>query len=310
MKLNWLQDVLALARCGSLTEAAAEREVTQPAFSRRLRALESWLGTEVLDRSRKAAQLTPAVAAHLEGFESLVRDFYRLRNEVRAWQRGQGRLVFVAQHSLSMSYLPRLITELQSERGIAGLRLRAANMNDCYNMLLRHEADILVGYSAASVTMPLPDDSVQRLELARDLLQPVVAASIAGRVAGELRERRPLGVIGYPQEVFLGVLFHQDILPALTRRQIVQVLCETALAPGVMELTLEGLGVGWLPRSLASAHLAAGRLVALPQLGSIELGIMALRLRTNGAPTCTLAWEALGRLAGREAAAGGTAAPQ
>ena len=91
MQLKWLQDVLAVARCVSLTEAAAERRVTQPAFSRRLRALEAWLGTDVVDRSHKTAHLTPALAAHLDDIEALVRDFYRLHNEIRAWPRGQGR---------------------------------------------------------------------------------------------------------------------------------------------------------------------------------------------------------------------------
>ncbi len=44
MDLNWLEDYLALAETLSFSRGAARRHVTQPAFSRRIRALEDWVG--------------------------------------------------------------------------------------------------------------------------------------------------------------------------------------------------------------------------------------------------------------------------
>ena len=44
MNLSWLEDFLALAASGNFSRAAQERHMTQPAFSRRIRALEEWLG--------------------------------------------------------------------------------------------------------------------------------------------------------------------------------------------------------------------------------------------------------------------------
>ncbi|MBL9048416.1 MAG: LysR family transcriptional regulator, partial [Tabrizicola sp.] len=44
MDLNWLEDFLALAESRSFSRAAEVRGVTQSAFSRRIRALEDWLG--------------------------------------------------------------------------------------------------------------------------------------------------------------------------------------------------------------------------------------------------------------------------
>ena len=53
MELKWLEDLLVLLEEKSVTRAAARRHVTQPAFSRRIRQLEQWLGAEIVDRSTK-----------------------------------------------------------------------------------------------------------------------------------------------------------------------------------------------------------------------------------------------------------------
>ena len=58
MNLIWLEDFLALAATGNFSRAAEDRHSSQPAFSRRIRALEEWLGAELFDRSTQPAQLT------------------------------------------------------------------------------------------------------------------------------------------------------------------------------------------------------------------------------------------------------------
>jgi DNA-binding transcriptional LysR family regulator len=52
MNLIWFEDFMALASTGNFSRAAEERHMTQPAFSRRIRALEEWLGVVLIDRRR------------------------------------------------------------------------------------------------------------------------------------------------------------------------------------------------------------------------------------------------------------------
>ena len=52
MESKWLEDFVSLAETGSFSRSAALRHVTQPAFSRRIRSLEAWLGADLIDRSR------------------------------------------------------------------------------------------------------------------------------------------------------------------------------------------------------------------------------------------------------------------
>lgn len=293
MHLKWLEDVVAVAKAPSLTEAAQARRVTQPAFSRRLRALEAWLGTDVIDRSRKAGSLTPAAQVHLRQIEALVQEFHRLRRDIDQWKRTHGRLVLVAQHSLATTMLPQLVVCLRDDEAIAELGVRAADLGECRAMLREGEADILIAYQAmteADAAAPGED----RIALASDALIAVAAPAIAARITDPVQADGRVDVVAYPASVFFGTLLHRDVLPAIRATRDLRIRCETALASGVMELVLAELGVGWLPRLLAEENLASGRLVDVSgRLGGVPLGIVATRSRQNANPLIAEAWRVL-----------------
>ena len=60
MDTNWLEDFVSFARSLNFTKAAAERNITQSAYSRRIKSLETWLGVELIDRKTFPATLSPA----------------------------------------------------------------------------------------------------------------------------------------------------------------------------------------------------------------------------------------------------------
>ena len=60
MDFKWLEDFLSLAGTHSFSRAAEIRGVTQSAFSRRIRALEIWLGAELVNRDSHPVTLTDA----------------------------------------------------------------------------------------------------------------------------------------------------------------------------------------------------------------------------------------------------------
>ncbi len=60
MESKWLEDFISLAETRSFSRAAGLRHVTQPAFSRRIRSLETWLGADLIDRTSYPTRLTPA----------------------------------------------------------------------------------------------------------------------------------------------------------------------------------------------------------------------------------------------------------
>ena len=63
--LNALKAFEAAARNGSVTRAARELSVTQGAVSRHVRALEHWLGTQLVERAQHGIRLTAAGTSYL-----------------------------------------------------------------------------------------------------------------------------------------------------------------------------------------------------------------------------------------------------
>lgn len=55
LELAWLEDGIALAESLNFSKAAPARYVTQPAFSRRIQALEAWVGVALFERNRRGA---------------------------------------------------------------------------------------------------------------------------------------------------------------------------------------------------------------------------------------------------------------
>ena len=60
MDTKWLEDLIAIGKTGSLALAARQRDVTQPAFGRRIRAIETCAGVPLIDRSHRPVRLTEA----------------------------------------------------------------------------------------------------------------------------------------------------------------------------------------------------------------------------------------------------------
>ncbi|WP_267388210.1 LysR family transcriptional regulator [Sphingomonas sp. GC_Shp_3] len=72
-----IANLLAIARTGSFTRAAAEKGMSQPALSNSIALLERRLGVPVLTRSRRGSELTPygeILVRRAEGLQALLTD--------------------------------------------------------------------------------------------------------------------------------------------------------------------------------------------------------------------------------------------
>lgn len=91
MDYRKVQLFLAAARYGNLTEAAASMEISQPALSKSIKALEKTLGVRLLERGRFGVSLTPfgqALMAHGRVIEAEMRNALGEIQSMRGAQRG------------------------------------------------------------------------------------------------------------------------------------------------------------------------------------------------------------------------------
>src|SRR3954468_13552484 len=106
MEMAWLEDFLAILECGGFSRAAERRNVTQPALSRRIRALEQWIGTPLLDRSTHAVTLTPAGQIFRVTAEDLLRLQFGRDAAREAASTASEALRFASTHALSLTSFP------------------------------------------------------------------------------------------------------------------------------------------------------------------------------------------------------------
>ncbi|WP_147127265.1 LysR family transcriptional regulator [Shimia ponticola] len=280
MRLEWLEDILAVVETGSFSEAAERRFLTQSAFSRRIRMIEDHVGVELFDRSRKPVQLNAATAAQERRIRDLTADLKILVNDLRAQSAtAERRITLVAQHAIATSLAPRVIEDLVESEGL-NVRLRSANLDDCYAMLMTHGAEFALTFRTSKDRMPGKPDFFQTTDLGTDKLIPVASPAMPDG---------PLGLIAYPKDVYLGQLCERDLLPGLT----VERKAETALTTAALELARAGVGFAWVPQSLAQRALERREIVQLPDLPVLRMKLTANRLNEMPSPAERAAWDRL-----------------
>ena len=261
MDLNWLQDFVCLARTLNFTRAANERNITQPAFSRRIKALENWIGVPLIKRSSYPVQLSEAGQQFLPVARAAISELTDIRQTLRAQERGVTAFQrFAVLHTISVNYLSRRIGEL--ERDIPNLRVRvySDNLRTCCQMLSDGTCDFLLYYSHKDVQPVFDEAQFARKDIGTDPLIPVAQAeaAAAGGWSLDAPGASVIPYLGYDPSSFLGTVVDQTIggrEPPLT------LLYMDALTEAIKRRMLAGSGVSWLPESAVAAEIASGQIV-------------------------------------------------
>ncbi|MFN3576348.1 MAG: LysR family transcriptional regulator [Tabrizicola sp.] len=289
MRLEWLEDILAIAQTGSFSGAAERRNLTQSAFSRRIRQIEDYVGVPLFDRSRKPVQLRPTTLAQSAQIEQIASALRQLVTDLRRGDRvASNRIVIASQHSLTTSLAPRIVQSIGDSGHEVYVRLRSANLDECHGLLLSRNADLAIVYSLPDQG-PLPGEYLESLDLWPDRLIPVLRPEEARILTSGAQAELPF--VAYPPEVFFGTVMTERILPALDPGTLALPRAETALTMAALEMAAAGVAVAWVPETLARLGLAQGRLADVSDiLPHCPLSVRALRLKGAHGPAEAVIW--------------------
>lgn len=294
MKIEWIEDFLELIDAGTFSLAAERRHVTQPAFSRRIRQLEEWLGAELIDRQSQRLALTPHARAYEPQLREWLARLYALRNRLRSDAHQGPKAVLTTQHTLTVSYLPRLLRHFRHHAPEAGLQVKSSDRSDCISDFEQGQADLLLCSELEGTPLFSDRDDIERRSLGVERLLPVCAADRLGRPLHPLTGQNQLPLIGYDPDSFMGHALAAPYLLDLQRRYDVEVVCETAFTVGIRQLALAGLGIGWLPHGLIEEDLETGKLVSLLEsLGGPRLEVACYRHKGEDSGPATPLWQLL-----------------
>lgn len=296
INLSWIDDFNALAATGNFSRAAAERHLTQPAFSRRIRALEDWLGAELFDRSSQPARVTEVGEWFRAAAQDVQARVAAMPGEARSIaEASSSTLRFASTHSLSFTFLPRWLRALEARATMGPIQLVSDVQQKCEGLLANREVHFMLAHAHADVSGALDEAGFPSLLVGLDQLVPVSAPDDQGAPLHGL-DRADAGAsvhqLGYSAESGLGRILRTLKGHAIERLPHQQILT-AHLASVLRTMALDGRGLAWLPRLLVGDDLKRGRLVvAACAAWHVDLDIRLYRCRAQTGKAAEAFWAA------------------
>lgn len=247
-----------IVEVGSFTRAGARLNLSQPAISQHIRALEEHLGVPVLLRVGKRARPTPAGEVLLHCAEQVldkIEDAERLLAEQGVG--GGGVIRIGGGDAVCQHLLPPVMKEFLAQFPRVHLHLSSSHGNATVARVLGGELDL------GLVTLPVETDRIRVTEVGRDELVAIVRPDHAWaerrRVQASDFVDEPLVLYNRESrltDVLLRFLLEEGVFPRVTT-EVDQVVV-------VKELVRLGVGVAVLPAWAVRSEVESGMLRALP----------------------------------------------
>ncbi len=290
MDLSLLADFLELARELNFSRAAEARNLTQPAFSRRIRALEDAVGTPLVTRTTRSVALTPAGQAFQPRAAALVRLYAEARKDaLEAAGATALSLNLAATHALSYTFVPQWLMQISAPARFGSLNMVSDSHRQCTRLMLRGDATFFICHKGLEGRDSFPDRQFQHHVIGTDRLAPLCAPDADGAPRWRLGGAGDVPFLAYGEasglHAILEAHWSRHGRPAFATRM------NSVLAATNMEMAREGQGVAYLPLSLAREALDAGTLrrAALPD-HDIPVEVVIYRPRSRLSPNCEAFW--------------------
>ncbi len=233
--LRGLEVFEALAEHGSVARASEITGLSQPAVSQQIRNLQTALGTDLIDHSKRPMQLTAAGRAYLSRAREVLSQLRLAQSELTVMD-----LTHLTQLSMGIiddfdnDLTPRLVTKLAESMTRCRFRLVTAPSHEITDAIL--SGDLHLAITAMS---PEAIDGITEYPLAQDPFI-LVTPSGYGPTSGEITQSlQDLPMLRYGQEQLIG----RQIEAELTRAKFdVPQRFEIGSNPSLMAMVSRGIG--------------------------------------------------------------------
>ena len=259
-----LRSFLAVAELGSVSGAARQLGLTQPAVTKQLRALEAALRCALVERAGRGLRLTAAGVLLAQFGKRGAAVLSDLATALTDLEQGQsGTLVIGAGVTTSVLLLPPWLRELRRRHPGIDISVRTGTSRDVEAWVMAAEVD--VGFVTSEPRLP---------EL---VVRNVLEEEIVLVLDPQARVSRPVPLDELPLILFPRTTGFRSYLEQrfVARRLRPNVKMETDSVEAIKSFVAVGLGASFLPQSTVRDELARRQLVSAP-----VRGLGTLRRRT------------------------------
>lgn len=288
MDITLFRDLDLLSQTGNFSQAAELGNISQPAFSRRIKSLENWAGVTLVDRSRQPVKLTLAGTQMLEAGLQATARIENERSQILEAQSLPDKYVvtFGTQHSIGWRFFPAWLQAFEDAYGPILSRLRADDLPNCVRDLKGGDVDFVIAYAT-------PDDptigylrdrstAIDEIVIGRDRLVPVCKPDSDGRpIFNFAKDDVEMPFLRFGDQAPIS-LHLQKLFRSKQISHRLRTVYENSMAGALRIRARDGAGVAWLPESLVSPDLGGGILVHTgPEDWRVELEIRMLRTKQH-----------------------------
>lgn len=257
IETKWLYDFLTLEACRHFSQAAEERNISQPAFSRRIKALESAVGVQLFDRTTSPLQLTEEGKLFHSQTRSLLQQLECNLDELSGHNLlGVPNIKIAAAHSLSLTMLPRLVHSMAAWGEEFVWHVEAIDVVQAVNTLREGKSDFIISFR--------DEDLIQSpfcgLKVFESELYPVCAADAQGEALFDIYQPQ-VPILNYTSTSYMGRLVNRHL--AEVGGISARTLFMSSMSELLKNMALDGHGIAWLPVWTIVNELRDKRLVCL-----------------------------------------------
>ena len=253
MNTQWMEDFLILWETRNFTAAATKTNISQAAFSRRIHALENWLGQKLVDRSHHPIVFTPQGHLFHQEAAEMLRNLSQARVNLTAPHLGsRNHISILLPHVISSTRFVGWWSEWSQYTNLSVSAI-VGNIADMIASFIAGGADILICHSSGTFPMMLNPDLYKSHTIEIDSFCPFMSASFEQEASSRFpgTQTNPIPLARYTKGGYFSRLVDDIVSSAPVQLYGTQKV-EADTVNLIKQFIANGNGVGWLPKCTIS----------------------------------------------------------
>lgn len=260
MDIKWIEDFLHLVETKNFSLAAERRCVTQSAYSRRIRALENWIGVELFDRRSIPIQVTEQGQNFLPYAEKLLADINQMEAKFRPYSSPlKNEIKIITQHSLMLHFMPEFFMDFDFKNTKVNVTSNLNSFESYFEDITTGSSDLFISYEVPEIHKKLiAVPHIKSVVIGSENMVPVVSAAHKDEFNWETSTTIPH--LKLNSRAFITAVV-RDKLEGHYKK--LDTIYEANLSDSLLQMAKQGKGVAWLPYCVGKSELEAGSIVIL-----------------------------------------------
>lgn len=259
MDIKWLKTFIAAAKYENFRKASEELFLSQPAVTKHIKRLESYLNTTLFERRGKSIFLTPAGYKFLSSAIEIVEKYEEEMESFEGWKQGYNRKLTIAvAPQIAASVFPPFLRCFIEEQPDIEVIINVVSSFDIEREVSNGQADIGLT-RLQSNRMGLSYETVHQDPVI--LIAPLMeeaCRNAAGRSEEDLLHSHRLLTNNHP-------VYWEYLLPLIKKHYPTVRIMPVTQIEVTKRLIEEGLGISYLPLSMVKEELKTKRMIEVRQ---------------------------------------------